>query len=123
MAILQVNYSIESFQKPEVISFVKSLASNNTRLQNKFNEGSSALLNGGLFDIKVKKGDTVTINFMNKEGIHDWVIDEFGVRTPKIQAGQSASVTFVADKTGTFEYYCSVGSHRARGMRGNLIVE
>jgi plastocyanin len=78
------------------------------------------------FDVKniaVKKGQTVTIDFVNDEGFHDWVIDEFeGARTPKIQAGQSASVTFVADKAGTFEYYCSVGNHRARGMVGSLVV-
>lgn len=33
------------------------------------------------------------------------------------------SVTFVADETGTFEYYCSVGNHRGQGMIGKLIVE
>lgn len=33
------------------------------------------------------------------------------------------SVTFVADTLGTFEYYCSVGNHRAQGMVGNLVVE
>ena len=32
-------------------------------------------------------------------------------------------VEFTVDKTGTFEYYCSVGQHRANGMVGNLIVE
>jgi plastocyanin len=29
----------------------------------------------------------------------------------------------VADKKGTFEYYCSVGQHRALGMKGKLVVE
>jgi plastocyanin len=74
-------------------------------------------------EIRVKKGDTVKIVFKNTEGIHDWVIDEFNVRTPKIQAGQTATIEFIATKTGTFEYYCSVGSHRAQGMKGKLIVE
>jgi plastocyanin len=74
-------------------------------------------------EIKVKKGDMVKIIFKNTEGIHDWVIDEFNARTPKIQAGQSAEIQFVADKKGTFEYYCSVGSHRQQGMKGKLIVE
>lgn len=76
-----------------------------------------------LSEIRVKKGDTVKVTFINKVGIHDWVLDEFSVRTKQIQAGQSETVTFTADKTGTFEYYCSVGQHRAFGMKGKLIVE
>ena len=74
-------------------------------------------------EVRVKQGQKVQINFTNEQGTHDWVLDEFNVRTPVIQAGQKSSVTFVADKKGTFEYYCSVGSHRANGMKGNLIVE
>ena len=76
-----------------------------------------------LTEIKVKKGEKVKIIFNNKEGFHDWVIDEFNARTPKLQSGQTAEVEFVADKTGSFEYYCSIGSHRAMGMKGKLIVE
>lgn len=74
-------------------------------------------------EIKVKKGDTVRIVLDNQDGTHDWVLDEFNVHTPRIQTGQTAEVTFVADKTGTFEYYCSVGNHRAMGMKGNFVVE
>ncbi len=73
--------------------------------------------------ITVQKDDQVTINFTNKEGFHDWVLDEFNARTPQINAGATASVTFVASKVGEFEYYCSVGDHRARGMVGKLIVK
>lgn len=74
-------------------------------------------------EIKVKKGDRVKIIFQNTAGTHDWAIDEFDAKTPRIAAGQTATVEFVADKTGTFEYYCSVGTHRALGMKGKLIVE
>lgn len=74
-------------------------------------------------EIKVKKGDKVTINFTSTDGFHDWVVDEFNARTTRVSTGGKTSVTFTADKTGTFEYYCSVGSHRAKGMKGNLIVE
>lgn len=73
--------------------------------------------------IKVKKGDTVTINLTADEGYHDWVIDKFGAATERVIEGSSTSVTFVADKAGLFQYYCSVGDHRARGMFGYLIVE
>ncbi len=74
-------------------------------------------------EIKVKKGDKVKIVFQNNDGFHDWVIDEFSAKTPRVKSGDSATVEFTADKTGTFEYYCSVGEHRAMGMKGNLIVE
>lgn len=74
-------------------------------------------------EMRVKKGDTVKVIFTNASGFHDWVIDQFNTRTPQINAGQTATIEFVASQTGTFEYYCSVGNHRAQGMRGNLIVE
>lgn len=75
-------------------------------------------------EIKVKKGDTVKITFNNTGGFHDFVIDEFsGAKTKQIQGGSSETITFVADKTGTFEFYCSVGSHRQMGMKGKFIVE
>jgi plastocyanin len=74
-------------------------------------------------EIRVQQGDTVTINLTNSGGFHDWVIDEFGTATEKINAGDTTSVTFVADEIGTFEYYCSVGNHRQLGMVGNLVVE
>ena len=74
-------------------------------------------------EIRVPLGATVTINLTNSAGFHDWVVDEFDAATEKIQAGGNTSVTFVADKQGAFEYYCSVGNHRAQGMVGTLIVE
>lgn len=85
-------------------------------------------ITGNMYDfsikkIKVKKGDLVTINFESTEGAHDWVIDEPGARTEIVTPGKKTSVTFIADKVGTFEYYCSVGDHRQKGMKGKFIVE
>lgn len=82
---------------------------------------------GGMFyfkpsEIQVKKGEKIKIVFINKEGMHDWVLDEFNVKTPQIKGGQKAEVEFIADRVGTFEYYCSVGNHRQQGMVGKLIV-
>jgi len=74
-------------------------------------------------DLVVKKGDTVRIEFESTSGFHDWVLDEFNAATQKVNSGDKTSVEFVADETGTFEYYCSVGSHRQQGMSGNFIVE
>ncbi|HLC78671.1 MAG TPA: cupredoxin domain-containing protein [Candidatus Nanoarchaeia archaeon] len=75
-------------------------------------------------ELKVKQGDTIRIEFVNEEGFHDFVLDEFvGARTKQMAAGNSETIEFVADKKGTFEYYCSVGQHRANGMYGKFIVE
>ena len=73
-------------------------------------------------ELRVKQGDTVRIEFVNEEGFHDWKLDEFMAATKQMAAGNSETIEFVADTKGTFEYYCSVGQHRANGMFGKLIV-
>ena len=73
--------------------------------------------------ITVKKGDRVKITFSNTSGFHDFKIDEYGVATKQTQSPTTEVLEFTADKVGSFEYYCSVGTHRAMGMKGTLIVE
>lgn len=73
--------------------------------------------------LNVNEGDRVKITFVNSEGFHDFRIDEFGVATKQFNAPGTEVIEFTADKTGTFEYYCSVGSHRAMGMVGTLVVQ
>lgn len=70
----------------------------------------------------VKQGDVVQVTFKNGDGFHDFVIDELGVNSGRIKDGEEATVTFTASKVGSFEYYCSVGEHRAMGMVGTLTV-
>lgn len=73
--------------------------------------------------LTVKKGQPVELTFKSSGGAHDFVIDEFNIKTQITPGGQSETVTFTPDKTGTFNYYCSVGNHRAMGMQGTIIVE
>ena len=73
--------------------------------------------------ITVQKGDRVKITFQNTAGFHDFKIDEYGVAAKQAQAPATEVLEFTADKAGSFEYYCSVGSHRANGMKGTLVVE
>jgi plastocyanin len=73
-------------------------------------------------EIKIRKGQKVTIILTNSGGTHDLVIDELGVDSGKIVTGDSVTFDFVANEAGEFEYYCSVGNHRAQGMVGKLIV-
>ena len=75
-------------------------------------------------DIKVKKGEIVRVVLNVAEGRHNWKVDGYpNVGTQILQQGQSETIEFVADKAGTFEYYCSIGSHRQMGMKGKFIVE
>ena len=75
-------------------------------------------------DIVVQQGDTVAVTLCVTEGNHDWVVDAFDAATDVVGAdGDCGTVEFVADQVGEFEYYCSVGNHRAEGMYGALIVE
>lgn len=73
--------------------------------------------------IRVKKGTSLKINYTDTDGFHDLILDGYNLHTSRLQTGQSAVLQFTADKTGTFAYYCSVGTHRASGMEGRLIVE
>lgn len=74
-------------------------------------------------EIRVKKGDKVKIVMKSVDMMHDLHIEELGVKLPITKSGETGTVEFVAEKVGTFEYYCSVGSHRKMGQVGKLIVE
>jgi plastocyanin len=74
--------------------------------------------------MRVNRGDTVRVTFINERGTHDWSIDEFALAgTAVLQEGEQETIEFIADQAGEFEYYCSVGNHRELGMVGTLIVE
>ena len=75
-----------------------------------------------LSTMEVNKGDTARITVTNVKGTHDFKLDEFNVSTRILNVGEEQVITFVADKVGTFEYYCSVSNHRAMGMVGTLNV-
>ena len=74
-------------------------------------------------EVRVKEGDKVRIEFSSAQGFHDWVVDEFDAATAQVKDTDGMSfVEFIADKKGSFEYYCSVGQHRQMGMKGSLII-
>ena len=87
-------------------------------------------ITGGSFyfapnEIKVKQGDKVSIIFTNAGGMHNFILEAFNVKTNTLKTGENETVTFTADKKGTFEFYCGVGGglHRMKGQIGVLIVE
>lgn len=75
-------------------------------------------------EIRVKKGDRVKIVLNSVDMMHDFTIDELEVEMDEpVKADETGTVEFTASDEGEFEYYCSVGQHRANGQVGTLIVE
>jgi nitrite reductase (NO-forming) len=72
--------------------------------------------------ITVKKGQKVKVVFTANDMQHDFVIDELDVKSDTVTAGRTTEVEFTPTEAGEFEYYCSVGNHRAQGMVGTLTV-
>lgn len=70
-------------------------------------------------EIKVKKGEEVSITLKNSQGNHAIKIEGYDK-----EIKGNATVTFVADKTGEFKYICSVFCGKGHDeMVGKLIVE
>ena len=73
--------------------------------------------------VTVKKGDKVTITLSAKEGDHGLSIPAFNV-SQAINEGKTVTVSFVADKTGSFPFFCNVFCGEGhRDMKGTLIVK
>lgn len=84
--------------------------------------------------IQLETGESVTIRVYNNDSApHTLTQDEYdihiGTRTTPLQGGESASVSFTADRNGTFWFYCNVLGHSDRrgdgsygGMAGRLAI-
>lgn len=74
-------------------------------------------------EITVKEGDTVILHATSIDVEHGISIPTFNVNK-RIEAGKTVDVQFVADKKGTYTFFCSVfcGSGHS-GMNGKLIVQ
>ncbi len=74
-------------------------------------------------EIVVNKGDIVRITVRAADIAHNFFIDELDVKSETISKGETITVEFVADKAGSFHYYCSLPSHRTLGMEGKITVK
>jgi cytochrome c oxidase subunit II len=73
--------------------------------------------------LHVKKGERVKLIMAAVDHDHGFKLDEFGVNQ-KVQKGTTATVEFIADKSGSFQFRCStVCGLGHRGMKGTLVVE
>jgi hypothetical protein len=68
------------------------------------------------------KGSVESIHMINEDyqthSKHNFNIDQFNVHTKDLGYFQTQTVTFIADKQGTFQYYCTIHPE----MKGNIIV-
>ena len=73
--------------------------------------------------ITVKKGDIVTLNITSVDVPHGFSLPEFGVSVQPA-VGETKSVTFTADKAGTFTFTCNVFCGQGHSnMAGQFVVE
>jgi plastocyanin len=71
--------------------------------------------------INASPGEKISITFSANSGFHTFVIDEIDA---KFSISEGEAFTFTApEEPGSYAYYCDIGSHRAFGMEGVLIVE
>lgn len=57
--------------------------------------------------ISVNPGDRVTIKLMSTDVVHGFYLDGYGIST-EADPGQTATISFVADKAGSFRFRCNV---------------
>ena len=69
--------------------------------------------------ISVKAGERIRLTITSTDIYHTFTLPELGVDVP-ISGGQTKTVEFVADKTGTFTFVCK--PHEGLGMKGTLEV-
>jgi heme/copper-type cytochrome/quinol oxidase subunit 2 len=58
-------------------------------------------------ELKVSPGDTVTIELVSTDVVHGLFIDGYGISV-EADPGQTTTVSFVADKPGSFRFRCNV---------------
>ncbi len=72
--------------------------------------------------IEVNQGDKVKLNIKSIDVTHGFTLPDFGVNS-RLNPEQTTVVEFIADKTGTFSFFCSVQcGFGHENMSGQLIV-
>ena len=73
--------------------------------------------------ITVNNGDVVKLQIESTDVAHGFALSEFGINE-RLEPGKIIDVEFVADKSGTFTFSCSVSCGIGHGgMKGQLIVK
>ncbi len=73
-------------------------------------------------EIVLKKGQRVRLRFESEQGFHDLVVDELNIQTKRVSEDGRDEIFFTPQEVGEFEFYCSVGDHRQKGMVGTIKI-
>jgi hypothetical protein len=72
--------------------------------------------------INLIKNSVEVVHVINEDGNsdskHNFNIDEFNVHTRDLKYFESQSITFISDKVGSFQYYCTIHPE----MKGTVMV-
>jgi Cupredoxin-like domain len=76
--------------------------------------------------LTVSKNSLISVHLINEikntpdvKSIHNFNIDEFNVHSKDLEYFDSQSITFLADKTGEFTYYCKIHPE----MKGIMVIK
>ncbi len=58
-------------------------------------------------ELQVNQGDTVTIQLVSTDVVHGLYVDDYGLSI-EADPGQRATLTFVANKPGSFRFRCNI---------------
>ena len=73
--------------------------------------------------IKVKQGQKVILHIKSTDVTHGFALPDYKINE-NLESGKTVTVEFVADKKGTFTFFCSVYCGSGHGaMKGKLVVE
>lgn len=73
--------------------------------------------------IEVNIGDKIELHMTSSQGTHGIAFLEFGV-SETLREGEDVHVEFIADKTGTFNFFCIVPCGKGHnGMKGLIVVK
>ncbi len=74
-------------------------------------------------EIRVKAGDTVRLKVKSIDVTHGFSLPDFNI-DEKLEPGKEVAVEFIANKKGTFTFFCSVLCGQGhKDMKGTLVVE
>ena len=76
-------------------------------------------------EIHVHDGDVVRVTFSAEDIPHSFTVDEPYRISKRAEPGKPVTFEFLADKPGTFEFYCNLAiDERCRKeLRGTLVVD
>lgn len=76
-----------------------------------------------LKELKVREGDRVIFRLISTDTHHGFALPAFGITEALIMPGDVTTVDFVADKVGSFPFFCTIRCGRIHdNLEANLTV-